>query len=107
MQFTHSDNLTWKAKINPKHFPLLKKLVELFFLTQHLSIPRFIMINKKLSDVDTYIVCFTDTSEHFSSSCIYVVTCDKHSNYSKTQFVTSSSKLQGSSTKAEVSEDVL
>ena len=103
----HCEKLTWKSKIEKKHFFLLRKLIALFFLTQHLSIPRFAMMNKKLSEIDTYLICFTDTSECFSSSCIYLSTADKHSDYSKTQFLTSTSKLQGSSQRETLSDDVL
>ena len=58
-----SEAMTWKTKINKEHFTILKKLAKLFFLIQHLSVPRFIMTNEKLSNLDVYLIAFSDANE--------------------------------------------
>ena len=65
------------------------------------------MLNMNLCEIDTYFVCFTDVSDCFSCSCIYLITAAKNSNYCKAQFLTSSSKLQGSSKCETKQDDVL
>ena len=63
------------------------------------------MTTEKLSNLDIYIVACSDASELFSASCLYLICASKDSNTSKTQLITSCSKLQAPKTTLEQVSD--
>ena len=63
------------------------------------------MTAEKLSNLDIYIVACSDASELFSASCLYLICASKDSNISKTQLITSCSKLQAPKEQVSENED--
>ena len=82
------------AKIKRKHFPMLEKLSQLFFETQTLQATRYMLLPQtKLKDLKNYIMAFSDGSLHFSTSCIYFVSCDRNSDRCHSTLINTMSKL--------------
>ena len=91
---TTQEGMTWTSKIHASFFPVLGKLVKLYFLVQRLSIPQFCLELEYLSNLDFYLVGFSDSSDDFSTACVYIISANKKSNKSKVQLVTTVSKIQ-------------
>ena len=63
--------LAMTQKVPEFHFPILKKLSQLFFETQKLSTPRYALLpNTPVANMKNYIIGFTDGSLHLSTSGI-------------------------------------
>ena len=60
------DTFTWKDKIDPSLHGHIKKLAKLYFLVQHLQIPRFCMAEEYLMNQDFFLVASSDGSADFS-----------------------------------------
>ena len=91
-----------KDTIKSKHFPILIKLAELYFLIQHIKIPRYALIDKtRLREMKNTLIAFSDGSETFSKSCIYLISENTRTNKCQTTLLTTLSKL--ASTTKEIS----
>ena len=91
----HSSNpLTWVTKLQLSLFPVIRKLAELYFLIQKLSIPRFCLLLADLKDIDCYVITFSDGSAEYSSACVYIISVHKQLDNVKVQLVNTWSKLQ-------------
>ena len=72
--------LTMTQKVPSCHFPILEKLSQLFFEKQKLSTIRYALLpNMPMTNLKNYIIGFADGSLNFSTSCIYLVSCDTKS----------------------------
>ena len=87
-------NMTWSTKVQAEFFPIIQKLADFYFLVQKLSITRFHIKTDYLSNLDFYIIAFSDGSADFSAACLYLISADRHSDICKTQLITTSSKIQ-------------
>ena len=86
--------LTMTQKVPEFHFPILKKLSQLFFETQKLSTPRYALLtNTPVANMKSYIIGFADGSVKFSMVSIYLVSCDTKSSRSRTSLINTMSKL--------------
>ena len=91
---SENKTITMAAKIKRKHFHMLEKLSELFFQTQTLQASRYMLLPQtKLKDLKNYIMAFSDGSLHFSTSCIYFVSCDRNSDRTHCTLINTMSKL--------------
>ena len=72
----------------------MEKLAELYFLIQHLSLPRFYLKVEYIENLEFYIAAFSDGSVDFSAACMYIISLDKVQNTSSVQLITTSSKIQ-------------
>ena len=76
------------------HFPILEKLSQLFFETQKLNTDRYALIPETpLASMKNYIIGFADGSLNFSTSCIYLVSCDTKSLRTRTSLINTMLKL--------------
>ena len=81
-------------KVPEFHFPIQKKLSQLFFKTQKLTTPRYALLpNTLVANMKNYIIGFADGSLNFSTSSIYLVSCDTQSERSRTSLINTMSKL--------------
>ena len=81
-------------KVSEFHFPILKKLSQLFFETQKLTTPRYALLpNTPVANMKNYLIGFADGSLNFSTSSIYLVSCDTQSERSRTSLINTMSKL--------------
>ena len=81
-------------KVPSCHFPILEKLSQLFFETQKLSTTRYALLpDTPMTNLKNYIIGFADGSLNFSTSCIYLVSCDTQSPRSRTSLINTMSKL--------------
>ena len=81
-------------KITSWYFSILEKLSQLFFETQTLSVPRYALLpNTPVESMRNYLIGFADGSLDFSTSCIYLVSCDTRSLRSQTSLINTMSKL--------------
>ena len=86
--------LTMTQRVPRCHFPILEKLSQLFFEMQKLSTNRYALLPKTpMANMKNYIIGFADGSLNFSTSCIYLVSCDTKSLRSRTSLVNTMSKL--------------
>ena len=86
--------LTMTQRVPKCHFPILEKLSQLFFETQKLSTDRYALLPETpMRSMKNYIIGFADRSLNFSTSCIYLVSCDTKSARSQTSLVNTMSKL--------------
>ena len=85
--------MTWVTKVGAEFFPIIRKLAHVYFLVQKLSIPRLCMKTDYLSNLDLYIIVFSDASADFSTACLYLISASKILTIA-TQLITTSSKLQ-------------
>ena len=91
---TNPKPLTMTQRVPECHFPILEKLSQLFFETLKLSIDRYALIPETpLTNMKNYIIGFADGSLNFSTSCIYLVSCDTKSTKSQTSLINTMSKL--------------
>ena len=65
-----------------------------FFEIQKLSVDRYALIPETpLATMKNYIIGFAERSLNFSTSCIYLVSCDTKSTKSWTSLINTMSKL--------------
>ena len=66
--------LAMTQKVPEFHFPVLRKLSQLFFETQKLTTPRYALLpNTSVANMKNYLIGFADGSLNFSTSSIYLV----------------------------------
>ena len=94
--------MTWSSKIDSQHFPIIEKLGKLYFLIQTLTIPRYCMLEEKLSNLELWLIGFLDRSEDFSCSVLYLVSASTVTERSKVQLLTAASKIQSYSPASQV-----
>ena len=69
----------------------MEKLSQLFF---ELSVDKYALIPETpLTNMKNYIIGFANGSLNFSTSCIYLVSCDTKSTRSRTSLINTTSKL--------------
>ena len=91
---SHPKVLAMTTKVPSAHFSVLRKLSRLFFETQKLSAPRYALLpNTPLANMKNYLIGFADGSLNFSTSSIYLISCDTTSNRSRTTLINTMSKL--------------
>ena len=91
---TNPKPLTMTQKVPECHFPILEKLSQLFFETQKLSVDRYALIPETpLATMKNYTIGCADGSLNFSTSCIYLASCDTRSLRSRTSLINTMSKL--------------
>merc|ERR1712002_1274499 len=94
-------------KIQKKHYPLLEKLAVLFFETQKLSTRRNLLLkNTYTSKMDNYLIGFSDGSNQFSTSCVYLISSSTDSNMSQATLITTSSRLSEDTLIAKTPESI-
>jgi len=91
-------DMKWSAKIDSKHFPLLIKLVKLYFLIQHIRIPRYNLLAEKIENLQIYLIAFSDGSADFSAAVLYLLSRSKVSGHQKVQLLTTGNKLHNMKT---------
>ena len=86
------------AKIHPRHFPKLNKVVDLYFRIQHLKMPQYFLVpNTPLQQMTNTIFTFSDGSQQFATSVIYLLSYDNESSNFRVSLVSSLCKLNASS----------
>ena len=101
-QLVVDNKMTWSSRIDPIHFPIIEKLAKLYFLVQTLTIPQYSMLEEKTSNLELWLITFSDGSEDYSSSVLYLISSSTVSLRSKVQLITSSSKIHSYSLETEV-----
>ena len=82
------------SRIWIEHYPILKKLSQLFFETQKLQAPRYILLpDIKTKDMKNYVIGFSDGLVNFATSCIYLVSCDTNSDKCQASLINTMSKI--------------
>ena len=90
------EKIHMKDSIQRKHFPKLVKLAELYFLIQHIKVPRYVLVTDTgLRDMRNTLVAFSDGLENFFTSCIYLISENTQTHKSKTTLLTTLSKIAG------------
>ena len=86
---------------------MVKKLSKLFFETQKLTAPRYLLLkDTKLSNLRNYLLGFSDGSVAYSTSCIYLVSCDASSNRVHTSLINTMSRLSEDTLIAKTEESI-
>ena len=86
--------LTMTQKVPSLHFSILEKLSQLFFETQKLSTTRYALLpDTPMTNLKNYIIGFADGSLNFSTSYIYLVSCNTRSSRSRTSLIKTMSRL--------------
>ena len=101
----HTMPMTYKVK--KEHYPILEKLRRLFFETQTLTAHRYLLLqNTKLSNLRNYLLWFSDGSINYSTSCIYLDSCDINSNRVHTSLINIMSRLSEDTLIAKTEESI-
>ena len=91
---SHPMPLAMTQKVPESHFPVLRKLSQLFFETQKLTTPQYaILLNTSGANMKNYLIGFADGSLNFSTSSIYLLSYDTTSDRSRTSLINTMSKL--------------
>ena len=89
-----SHTMPMTHRIQKDHYPLLRKLAQLFFETQTLTAKRYLLLEGvTMKNMRNYLLGFSDGSNQFSTSCVYLVSCDTTSDRCQTTLIMTSSKL--------------
>ena len=82
--------------IRKQHFAILAKLAELYFLIQHIRVPHYVLVaDTELKFMQNMLVAFSYGSQNFATSCVYLLSKNKHANKRKTTLLMTHSKIAG------------
>merc|ERR1712089_38349 len=94
-------------RIKKEHYPILNKLADLFFQVQSLSVPKHLLLpNTSLVNMRNYLLGFSDGLLQFSTSCIYLVSCNIVTKEVHTSLITTPSKLAENTIIAQTQESI-
>ena len=81
-------------KVPEINFPHPKETQSVIFETQKLTTPRYALLpNTPVANMKNYLIGFADGLLNFSTSSIYLVSCDTQSERSRTSLINTMSKL--------------
>ena len=90
------DKIHMNSLIPRKHFTMLTKFAELYFMIQHIKVPRYVLIaDTELKSMQNTLIAFSDGSQNFATSCIYLISENTRTHKRKTTLLTTLSKIAG------------
>ena len=75
-----SGSMPWLHKIDPRFYHKITKLVQFYFKSQYLHINRYLLCKElSLNKMHNMVIGFSDGSQHFASSVVYLVSYNPNS----------------------------
>merc|ERR1711867_160182 len=88
------NSMPWLHKIDPKFYHKIIKLVQFYSKSQYLHINRYLLCNElSLNNMYNMVIGFSDGSQHFASSVVYLVSYNPNSSEYAIKMVSSLSRL--------------
>ena len=86
--------MPWLHKIDTRFYHKITKLVQFYFKLQYLHINRYLLCKElSLNKMHNMVISFSDGSQHFASSVVYLVSYNPNSFEYAINMVSSLSRL--------------
>ena len=92
----NKEPLAMGTVIAPKWHPYILKLGTLYFEIQKLQVNRYPLVpDTPLKHMQNIIMGFSDGAQFFSTSCVYLISINRHTGQVQTTLISTHSKLAG------------